>query len=533
MLYAPYLMSEALAYPVFLLAAATMTRALVRPTRAMEAAVVAVSLLAVLTRVQFVVVPVAYLVAVAARRRLRAHALSAGALLTLCAIPLATGGAALGSYAGAATLDFDPLTVLRWTGWTAALIPFVAGWLIVPGALIGFVLLAVRPRNAAEGAFGALALALSALVLLEAGLVAAGEANRMMERYAIYLIPLAAIGFFAYAERGAPWRKAYCAVALVGGCAAWLVDFPVRAGALFAFDTPTFSVYAQTAVWLGHANAATIFAGVPFVAGIVLALLPLRGRAVAAVGVTAIALMLVSGAAAGAGDHAMTRGALAARAGDPPDWLDRSGLGPADFLELPEGSAHYGWLLETWNRDFGRPIRLRLPAADGYPTRVGSIDRAGRLLADGHPVRAGTLVVNDYGTAIDLDGRVVARPRHGLTAYRIPAGARVRMLAEGLFFDRWAEAVVHVQSWPSAPGYYRVVLALPRTLGERTVTLEAGAERRTITLRPGTRRVLRIPANGPLEIRTDRADYLGAGTADARLVALRVPHLSYVEKRRN
>src|SRR4029078_5046476 len=61
LVYAPYLMSEALAYPVFLLTAAAIIRAFDRPSRWMEAAVVGVSLAAVLTRVQFVVVPLAYL----------------------------------------------------------------------------------------------------------------------------------------------------------------------------------------------------------------------------------------------------------------------------------------------------------------------------------------------------------------------------------------------------------------------------------------------------------------------------------------
>src|SRR6188508_3013320 len=60
MLYAPYLMSEALAYPVFLLAFATMLRAIDRPSRWMEVAVIVVSLAAILTRLQFVVVPLIY-----------------------------------------------------------------------------------------------------------------------------------------------------------------------------------------------------------------------------------------------------------------------------------------------------------------------------------------------------------------------------------------------------------------------------------------------------------------------------------------
>jgi hypothetical protein len=542
MLYGPYLMSEALAYPIFLLALATMVRAIERPSRNMELAVVAVSLAAVLTRIQLVVLPLAYLVAVVRLRGVRRHAVSTGLLLALAALPVVTGGAVLGTYIGATTLHFDPGAVLFWSGFTAALLPFVAGWLVVPGALLGLALLSLRARSRAEAAFGTLALASIALVLLEIGLIGAGEAGRSLERYAIYLIPLAAIAFFAYAERGAPWRPLYAGLALAGAGTAWLIDFPARAGTAFTFDTLTYSVYGQTAIWLGHANAATIFAGVPLLGGIALALLPLRRRLVpAGVGAATIALLLLSGLPAYAGDHAMTRGTLDLRAGDPPDWLDRSGLGPADYLQLPGGSAHYGWILETWNRSFRRPIQMGLPSYDGYASHVGRIDREGRFLVDGRAPQAGTLVVNDFATAIDIEGaRVVARPRDGLTAYRIPARPRVRSLANGVFFDRWAAGVVRVQVWPTSRegfGSYRVVLSLPARFDARQVTLEAGGARRELTLEPGTPKVVQIPVRGYpvplLAIRTDHANYVGGGTPNARLVAVRIPAVSYVPERRN
>jgi hypothetical protein len=548
MLYHAYLMSEALAYPVFLLACATIVRAVERPSARMELAVVGVSLVACLTRLQFVVIPAAYLLVATLAPRLageglrvalRRHRLSLSLVTGMLALPLLTGGFVLGTYKGVAILDYAPLEVVGWGAFTAVLVAFAAGWLVIPGALLGLGGLVAGPRRLAEAAFGVLAVVLVVGLLVEAGLIAAGEADRPMERYAIYVVPLLFVSFFAYVERGAPHRRWYVALALVLGCTAWLVPFPARAGTLFAFDAPTFSAYAQLAAWWGHPNAATVFALVPLAGGIVLALLRLSaGRVALAVGLGAVSLMGLSGISAYAGDRAVARGTLELRAGSPPDWLDRSGLGRADYLQLAGGSAHYGWVLEAWNRDFGRAIQLGVPSYDGFASSAARIDRDGRLLVDGEPLPAGVLVVNDFATRLELRGaRVVARPRAGLTALRIPAQPRVRSLATGLTFDGWAGALVRYQAWPQrrAPGVYRLMLELPRGFDARQVTLSAAGAKRVLTLGPGERRTVELTACGrplpPLQIAVDHADFVGAGTANARLVAVRIPSISYTRAR--
>lgn len=545
MLFHAYLTSEALAYPLFLLACTTMVRAIARPSGRMELAVVAVSVAACLTRLQFLVLPLAFLVAapLASRLRgepvraaLRRHAVSVSLLSALAALPVLTGGFLVGTYKGAAGLDYAPLRVLDWTAFTATLLPFAAGWLVVPGALIGLGRLLVRPRGGADAAFAVLACTLIVGVLVEIGLIAAGEAVRAIERYAIYLVPLLFVAFFAYVERGAPHRRVYVVLALGLGLSAWLVPFPARAGTTFTFDTPTFSVYAQLADWWGHANAATIFAGVPLLGGIALAVVHLRLRgAPLAIGLATIGLLVLSGLPAYAGDHEMTRGTLALRSGSPPDWLDRSGLGRADYLRVPGGSPHHGWVLETWNRNFGRVIQLGVPSADGFASSTATIDPRGRLLVDGRSPPAGVIVINDFGTALGLEGEVVARPHDGLTAVRVPAAPRVDWLATGLTFDGWATAVVRYRVWPRRPlraGAYRVRLELPKGHQPRKVELSVhGGARRTLTLGPGMSRLAEIPAPGDpvpvLRIETDRADFVDGGTANARLVAVRIPALSY------
>ncbi len=221
-------------------------------------------------------------------------------------------------------------------------------------------------------------------------MIAAGEAGRAIERYDIYLDP-------PRGDRVLRLRRARSALAAslrrprAGRIRHGLADALPRASRDgLHLRQPTFSTYAQLATWFGNANAATFFAAIPFLGGIALALLPLRRRfaPVAVCGAT-IAVLLLSGIPAYAGDHAVTRGTLHLRAGDPPDWLDRSGLGPADYLQLPGGSAHYGWLLEAWNRDFRHAIQMGLPSYDGYASSTARIDRDGRLLVDGHPPDAG------------------------------------------------------------------------------------------------------------------------------------------------
>ena len=132
----------------------------------------------------------------------------------------------------------------------------------------------------------------------------------------------------------------------------------------------------------------------PCLAGIALACVSLRRSfAPVAVGVATIAVLLLSGVVAYAGDHNTARGTLKQRAGDPPDWLDRSGLGPADYLQLPGGSPYFGWLLEAWNRDFRRPVHL---VAGATGSRLQGDKRERRSPSSSTaPVPPEVLVVND------------------------------------------------------------------------------------------------------------------------------------------
>ena len=541
MVYHSYLLSEALGYPVFFLAAAVIVRALQTPSRRWGVGVLAVSLLAVATRTQFLALPLAFSLAALAggRTGIRRQALPLGGFIAMGAAGIATGGVALGPYLNATTLDYELLDVLRWGGATAALLPFAAGWLVAPGAALGLGYLLVRPLAGVDRSVGVFIATLGGIILFQVGVIAAADSHRPLERYAIYLAPLAFLLFFAYVERGAPQRRLYAGVALSIGLLAWLVPFPSLADFRFSFDSPTLSSFGMLAHWIGNANAATVFAAVPLAGSVLVALVPLRRRVPALFAGGAVALLLLTGLATYAGDHSMTRRALAAWSAPSPDWVDQGGLGRADYLALPGGSPHFGWMLEAWNRDVDRTIRLGVmdTPTDPFAASRAMVAPNGVLLVDGSPAAAGLLVVNDFGTQIDLEGTVVARPRPGLTELRVPAAPHVRWIATGLYGDGWSSGNLSYRVWPErvgATGVYEVGLALPSGYPARTVTLTVeGVERRTLTLRPGTSVHLELPAPlragsiPVLRISADGGRLVGTETANAYLVSLQVTSLAY------
>ena len=207
LLYSSAAMAETLAYPLALATAAAAVAALERPTLRLQVAVLAFSGLATLTRLQLAVLPLCYLgavVAVGARdRRLRAtlreHGLAVGAIGLALVLGL---GAALagtvGIYGDVTAYSVEPLVAAKGFGANALVLAYAAGWVLVPGALIGLALALARPRSRAELGFAVFALAELVLLLLEASVV--GDAGRVQERYAMYALPLLVVAFVALCE---------------------------------------------------------------------------------------------------------------------------------------------------------------------------------------------------------------------------------------------------------------------------------------------------------------------------------------------
>jgi hypothetical protein len=483
MVYHGYLMSEALAYPVFLCAVAVLVRGVEKPS----IAVPVMCTLAIATRVQFLVLPLAYLAAVAVceRGNYRRHLLPAGLTALLVAALVGIPGA-LGQYGEATHIGHAPGAVAHWALTTGSLLPFSLGLAIVPGALLGLVLTWRKPLTV-------MTVVCTSLFLGQAALIAAGEAHRPLERYVFYVTPLVFIAFFAYVERGAPWRLAYTLLTCIGAVALSFVSLPGLTGtAAFFFDSLTLTGFARVSYYTGLTTASLIYTLAPLVLGAVALLVWRVPQLVAG---AAIAIALATGSAVYATDRLATGFSARMFNAPTPDWLDRSGLGAATYLVLPQSDYFIGTSLESWNREVRHVAVLDTQPPDPFPSTVARVARDGRLEL-GSDSR--TLVVNTAGSAIGLDGKIVARPRTGLVAYRIPRDAHVRWLASGLAADHWTGTRLRYQAWPARSGRYELTLSVPPGTPPRNVVI-AG---RTLVVRAGTPRRLSIPTNGaPLELK--------------------------------
>ena len=210
--------------------------------------------------------------------------------------------------------------------------------------------------------------------------------------------------------------------------------------------------------------------------------------------------MFAAGAAVYSTDRLATAWSVRTFGSAQPDWLDRLHLGQGHYLALPRSNPLLGTYLESWNRTVRDVIVLGTAAPDTLPLRVARIAPDGALEVAGRRTPAHVFVVNVSGSAIGLQGRVVARPRDGLVAYRVPAGAHVRWLATGLAPDGWTGTSLHYRAWPARPGVYELKLYVPDGTAPRKILIG----KRFFVVRAGTPRTIEVPTNGaPLDLRVD------------------------------
>jgi hypothetical protein len=496
LLYSGMVMTENAFLPAFLVATFSIARALERPTLARQALALGAVVLAVLVRVQGVVLILVLLTAIAldallearggrAKRfhaalteRFRAfrHSLI---LLGLAAAgygifklvegePLSTG---LGVYRAAGSTDYSPVEVARWTLYHAAELCLSVGLIPVSAFLVLTVMALRGPGfSEAERAFVAVTASAVAWLVLTVGAFASRFALRIEERTMFHLAPLFLLALGVWLARGAP-RPPKAAIGAAFVPVVFIAFLPLErfldeASVYDAFGLLSLLRLAgevpggpETVRWItvgGACVAALLFVSVPRAL--------FRTLAPAAV---AVFFVLTTYAVSGAiRDHSRLVQQITYESDA--EWIDeRIGSGssavylfdgaPDEDLESPRL-----WQTEFWNRSLSTVYWLGGVDHDGLPGEHAAIDsstgtlvrRPGRT-----PIRSRYVVTGAPGLAVA--GELVERKAR-LALYRTPGTVAVDEMVRGRYADGWMGGRASYMRFGSPgnhPGLVRVAVS--------------------------------------------------------------------------
>jgi hypothetical protein len=399
------LLGEPYAYPLFLTAALVAVEAIAHPTVARHLAAIGLSgLLCLVGGLQFAFFGLAYAGAWfvagawttrAVVRRLAAVVVAGAALF----LALAASGRDLDFFLTTiAQPQYPPGDVGSWLGVNAFVLALAAGWLVVPGAVVGLWTLA-RRREPRPRAFAFLAALVIGGTLFEAALWSA-NGHGVYERFTFYGAPLLALAFVWNAENPQRGRAAYAAVAY--GIAAAALLLPATDALLVADDDHSPALLGLSVLTLGERVGPIVWAPALAVLLVGVAMVGARSaRAVAAVAVAFSALLSLGASIE-----------YVRRADDPL---------PPPRVTTPPGSAMLAWegtnlffLQETlfWNPAITRVVVLEPGGApDGLPLTQARLEPGGRLVdSNGEPVE-GPFVVGPDTFAVSDSAAGQARTR--------------------------------------------------------------------------------------------------------------------------
>ncbi len=441
LVYTTKIMTESLAYPVFLLTFLGLQRALERPTTGRQVAALALLALAVFTRMQMVALVPAYVVAVMASAFLAAGAVQPGEVLRrfrptllLLAVPAVAAGALAATSGPDGILGLHAAVVGRvewgrapvWALYHLAEIDLAAG--VVP--LAAFVLLAAAALRRGDEPrelriFVLLTGAVAVWLLTLAGLYATQPKlhGRIYERYVFYLVPLLLLALFIWLERGR--RPARWGAVAVGGAA--LLPLAIPFGAILydrewgvSSSTASLVPWAFLRLFTGSLAAVYVATAVLSLALASLTLLSRRSHVIPrALLLTFVSVSLLAQVASLVQSDGVAKLGVAR---DRPDWIDAAVGEESSVAAVWSGSDAAGWrsALPLWEGAFFNRSIAGLYSVSGGPLR--------HLPAEpihGHGAEhASEYVLID--PTIRVDGDVVARDaRTGMALVRLGGPLRV------------------------------------------------------------------------------------------------------------
>jgi hypothetical protein len=483
MFYAGWILADPFAFPLVLASIAAATATLDKPTKRAQFAFVAFAGLATFARVQFVVLPVCFVAAVAIvglrERRLKKtlgeQRLALG-LLSLGLIPvLVAGRSVLGYYGSVVSLDLSPLPILRWMGADGMLLLYSSGWVLVPGALMGLGLALWKPGSRAELGFAVFGSLVALAVVFEAALYAANGADRIQERYFFSVLPLIGLLFALYVNRGFPHRVPHALIAgatLALSARVPLAGFSAGDG---KSNSPLLLAVGMLEQKVGQVGTASLIvaiavAGLSFVAAATgffpRVALPLL-----------VALAIAAGCVASVGavslGHQAASNVYDTTLWPDPSYVDHSGLGDVALLATPSNDRGFTTEQLFWNRSVKR--LLLLPDAsppDAFTFEQTTIGDDGSILVGGEAY-TGPLLVDAYSATTEFRGaHQVARTRI-YKLYAPTATPRLSLYVVNRYYDGWLGLTGSMKVWPeegaTLAGRLQLALSIPPDLLDTTM----------------------------------------------------------------
>ena len=526
LLFASFVLSEPLAYPLVLGAVYAGVCGLSRPTRANQLAVVALCGLAAFTRIQYVFLPVVFVIGALVverfriRRVVRGYALALGLFAAPLLGVIALGPArVLGYYSVITDRAIRPGAIVHWLGTDALLLAYAAGLVLVPGALIGIAYALARPSSREERAFAALATGLAGCIFAQAALFATNGSPRFQERYFMTLLPLVFPAFCLYLRRGRPARLVVCLLAVVLLALSARIPLSGYTMGVDKQDSPFLSAVFWVERTLGIDNGSLAIA----LAAAVLCALAVGVALRARLARVAVAATLVFSAATSLAaiefDRLVTDSVRASFVGKDPRWIDHAGVQDAVLIQTPAAPRARAHEQLYWNTSL-TDLGVIAPAIgiDLFREFAVRIADDGRLLGRGRVLRR-PLAISNYAVTVQLRGAKRIASAAAFDLWRPDGTPRLSLFMGGRYHDSWLAPAGHVSVWPDESGRVHGVLRLELSLPTRSeptrLRFKGPGVDRTVTVVPGERLRVGLPVSSrkawTVRFRAARPGYLANG----------------------
>ncbi|MDX6492236.1 MAG: hypothetical protein QOH02_171 [Gaiellaceae bacterium] len=494
-----FVMTEVAFYPVLMLAAWALASSLARQTMGSQALVGGAIVLAVLTRLQAIVLVPTFvlallLVALFARsfapvRRLSPLLIAIGVGAVL--VKALGGSQLLGAYGTVGRQSYNAADVVSFALYHAADVLIVLGLIpVVALVLAAIPSFAGREPSAEVRAYVAVAVALFLGLVGQVGLFASQYTGRLAERNLLPIFPILLIGFALWLDRGAPRPRLATALASVGAVIVVATlppgRFVVEAAIpdsygivpLYRLEADFPSLDLGVLLFVGAVASALLVAFVPRRAVVVLPLLVGAYLAVASVVVTRTVA------------H-QARAFWPFMVGDDLRWIDRRANGPVTYLYAGDPLWNRAWYNVFWNRRIDRvytlPTKQRIQGP--MPQRVVSLPSSGRLNAPATPY----VVAPWYYT---LDGtRLKGEGQAELALWKVRAPLRVSTQTLGVLPTGALPNEAELRVFDCRGGRFRITL---NASGPRQVTIRRDElPYASVPIQGGETWAARIPAAPP------------------------------------